>query len=35
VDVAAVVAAVLLEPNTVGRTIRFNGGGSPIAEAIR
>jgi len=34
-DVAAVVAAVLLEPNTVGRTIRFNGGGSPIAEAIR
>ena len=34
-DVAAVVAAVLLEPSTVRRTIRFNGGGSPIAEAIR
>lgn len=34
-DVAAVVAAVLLEPSTVGSTIRFNGGGSPIAEAIR
>ena len=34
-DVAAVVAAVLLEPNTVRRTIRFNGGGTPIADAIR
>lgn len=34
-DVAAVAAAVLLEPNTVRRTIRFNGGGTPIADAIR
>jgi uncharacterized protein YbjT (DUF2867 family) len=34
-DVAATAAAVLLEPGTVRRTIRFNGGGTPIAEAIR
>ena len=33
-DVAATVAAVLLEPNTVRRTIRFNGGGTPIADAV-
>jgi uncharacterized protein YbjT (DUF2867 family) len=33
-DVAAVVAATLHEPATIGRTIRFNGGEVPIAEAI-
>ncbi|PWC03445.1 NAD(P)H-binding protein [Agromyces badenianii] len=33
-DVAAVAAAVLERPNTVRRTIRFNGGGTPIAEAL-
>jgi len=34
-DVAAVVAATLVEPATVGRTIRFNRGDTPIADAIR
>ncbi|MFF2493394.1 NAD(P)H-binding protein [Agromyces sp. NPDC058064] len=34
-DVAAVAAAVLEEPSTVGRTIRFNEGSTPIADAIR
>lgn len=34
-DVAAVVAAVLVEPTTIGRTIEFNTGDVPIAEAIR
>ncbi|WP_312678355.1 NAD(P)H-binding protein [Microbacterium sp.] len=34
-DVAAVIAAVVLEPATIGRTIRFNSGPTPIAEAIR
>lgn len=36
-DVAAVIAATLADPRTIGRTIRFgNGGGSalPIAEAL-
>jgi uncharacterized protein YbjT (DUF2867 family) len=33
-DVAAVVAAALLEDATIGRTIRFNSGTVPIAEAI-
>jgi uncharacterized protein YbjT (DUF2867 family) len=33
-DVAAVVAAVLEEEATIGRTIRFNSGAVPIAEAI-
>lgn len=33
-DVAAVVAAALADGSTVGRTIRFNSGGVPIAEAI-
>ena len=33
-DVAAVIAATLIEPGTIGRTIRFNGGDVPIAEAI-
>jgi uncharacterized protein YbjT (DUF2867 family) len=33
-DVAAVVAATLAEPATIGRTIRFNSGEVPIAEAI-
>lgn len=33
-DVAAVAAAVLHEPATIGRTIRFNSGDTPIAEAL-
>ncbi len=33
-DVAAVIAAVLHDPGTIGRTIRFNDGDTPIAEAI-
>ncbi|MGB3827247.1 MAG: NAD(P)H-binding protein [Ornithinimicrobium sp.] len=33
-NVAAVIAAVLRDPGTVGRTIRFNDGDTPIAEAI-
>ncbi|WP_353828070.1 SDR family oxidoreductase [Agromyces sp. SYSU T0242] len=33
-DVAATVAASLVEPATVGRTIRFNRGETPIAEAL-
>lgn len=34
-DVAAVIAATLADPGTVRRTIRFNTGETPIAEAIR
>lgn len=34
-DVAAVVAATLLEDNTIGRTIGFRNGATPIAEALR
>lgn len=34
-DVAAVVAAVLLDDSTIGRTIAFGNGETPIAEAIR
>lgn len=34
-DVAAVVAATLVEPSTIGRTIRFNTGAVPIDEAVR
>jgi uncharacterized protein YbjT (DUF2867 family) len=34
-DVAAVVAQALVEPATIGRTIRFNRGDTPIAEALR
>lgn len=33
-DVAAVVAAVLADPATAGRTIRFNSGDTPVAEAL-
>jgi len=33
-DVAAVVAAVLADPSTVGRMIEFGNGGTPIAEAV-
>lgn len=33
-DVAAVAAAVLVQPATVGRFIRFGGGGTLIAEAL-
>lgn len=34
-DVAAVIAATLGEPATIGRTVRFNTGDVPIAEALR
>ncbi|CAN7377050.1 SDR family oxidoreductase [Microbacterium sp. LjRoot45] len=34
-DVAAVIAATVDEPATVDRTIRFNSGEVPIAEALR
>ncbi|MCR2819104.1 NAD(P)H-binding protein [Microbacterium sp. zg.Y1090] len=34
-DVAAVVAASLAEPATIGRTLRFGNGDMPIAEALR
>ncbi|MFF2274641.1 NAD(P)H-binding protein [Agromyces sp. NPDC058126] len=34
-DVAAVAAAVLAAPSTIGRTIRINAGATPIADAIR
>ncbi|MGR2753342.1 SDR family oxidoreductase [Agromyces arachidis] len=34
-DVAAVVVAALAEPATIRRTIRFNNGDTPIAEALR
>ncbi|WP_350347559.1 SDR family oxidoreductase [Agromyces sp. G08B096] len=33
-DVAAVAAAVLADPGTIRRTIRFNTGETPIAQAI-
>jgi len=33
-DVAAVVAATLVDETTIGRTIRFNSGDVPIAEAL-
>lgn len=33
-NVAAVIAAVLHDPSTAGRTITFNDGATPIAEAI-
>ncbi|WP_110208129.1 NAD(P)H-binding protein [Nocardioides daejeonensis] len=34
-DVAAVVAAALVEPATIGRTIEFNNGAQPLADALR
>jgi hypothetical protein len=34
-DVAAVIAAGLEDDSTIGRTIRFNAGEVPIAEALR
>jgi uncharacterized protein YbjT (DUF2867 family) len=34
-DVAATVAAVLLAPNTVGRTFELVGGDTPVEEAVR
>ena len=34
-DVAAVIAAVLADPSTVGRTIEFNAGSTPIADAVK
>ncbi|MFD5599385.1 SDR family oxidoreductase [Leucobacter sp. NPDC058333] len=34
-DVAATIAAVLADDSTIGRTIRFNTGSTPIAEAVR
>ncbi|GAA3643578.1 SDR family oxidoreductase [Microbacterium awajiense] len=33
-DVAAVIAAVLADDSTIGRTIRFNGGETPIVDAL-
>ncbi len=33
-DVAAVIAAVLADPSTVGRTVSFNSGSTPVVEAI-
>ncbi|GAA2239485.1 SDR family oxidoreductase [Promicromonospora sukumoe] len=33
-DVAGVIAAALVDDSTVGRTIAFGNGGTPIAEAI-
>lgn len=33
-DVAAVIAATLADPSTVRKTIRFNSGQTPIAEAL-
>jgi len=33
-DVALVVAAALQDDSTIGRTIEFNNGGVPIAEAL-
>lgn len=33
-DVAAVIAAVIADESTIGRTIEFNTGETPIAEAI-
>lgn len=34
-DVAAVIAQALVEPATVGKTIRFGAGETPIVEALR
>lgn len=34
-DVAGVIAQALAEPATIGRTIRFNAGTVPIADALR
>lgn len=34
-NVAQVIAQVLVDDSTVGRTIRFNDGQTPIAEALR
>ena len=34
-DVAAVAAAVLDDPSTIGATIEFNTGAMPIADAVR
>lgn len=34
-NVAAAVAQTLVEPATIGRTIRFNDGTTPIADALR
>ena len=33
-DVAAVLAAVLDSPNTIGRTVDLIGGDTPVAEAV-
>lgn len=34
-NVARVIAATLADDGTIGRTIRFNDGDTPIAEALR
>ncbi|MGK3953093.1 SDR family oxidoreductase [Microbacterium sp. I2] len=33
-DVAAVIAAAIADDSTIGRTIRFGGGGEPIGHAV-
>lgn len=33
-NVAAVIAQTLVEPATIGKTIRFNDGETPIAQAL-
>jgi hypothetical protein len=33
-DVAAVIAEALAQPASIGRTIRFRGGDTPIAEVL-
>jgi uncharacterized protein YbjT (DUF2867 family) len=33
-DVAAVLAAVLDSPTTIGRTFELMGGDTPVAEAV-
>src|SRR5829696_2362772 len=34
-DVAAVLAAVIASPNTIGRTVDLIGGDTPVAEAVK
>jgi uncharacterized protein YbjT (DUF2867 family) len=34
-DVAAVLAAVLDSPNSIGKTVDLIGGDSPVAEAVK
>jgi uncharacterized protein YbjT (DUF2867 family) len=34
-DVAAVLAALLTEPGTIGRTLELVDGDTPVAEAVK